>query len=209
MSLSAAPRKSFRETQFELRREAILDATNRLLGEKGFEAMAMDDIAAEVGVAKGSLYKHFESKEALAGAVMTRLLRQTGDALDGLDASQPAVARLEALLRWTLEQRLQGGVPHLPSTSKALQQSLMANSAYLDEVMSLSDRIGAMIAQARRDGDIDAALGDDMILFSLYARTCDPTLEFLKAGGSMSDEAIVEQLTRSCFHGLCPARRGD
>ena len=66
------PRKSFRETQFELREEAILDATNRLLGDKGYEAMSMDDIAAEVGIAKGSLYKHFESKEALAGAVMRR-----------------------------------------------------------------------------------------------------------------------------------------
>jgi AcrR family transcriptional regulator len=40
------PRKSFRETQFELREEAILDATNRLLGDKGYEAMSMDDIAA-------------------------------------------------------------------------------------------------------------------------------------------------------------------
>ncbi len=207
MNSRTAPRKSFRETQFELRGEAILDATNRLLGEKGFEAMVMDDIAAEVGVAKGSLYKHFESKEALAGAVMTRLLRQTGDALDGLDPALPAIERLEALLRWTLEQRLRGGVPHLPSTSKALQQSLLANAAYVDEVMALSDRIGELIVQAKADGDIDASFDDQLILFTLYARSCDPTLDFMKAGSSMPDASIVEQMTRSCFRGLRAASR--
>ncbi len=74
--------------------------------EKGFEAMAMDDIATMVGVAKGSLYKHFESKEVLAAAVMTRLLKQTSDALSALGPSMSAFDKRCALLRWTLMQRL-------------------------------------------------------------------------------------------------------
>ena len=47
----------------------------------------MDHIAADVGIAKGSLYKHFESKEALAAAVMVRLLDQTRAALDACSLS--------------------------------------------------------------------------------------------------------------------------
>jgi AcrR family transcriptional regulator len=198
----APPRKSFRETQFELREEAILDATNRLLGDKGYEAMSMDDIAAEVGIAKGSLYKHFESKEALAAAVMVRLLAQTRDALEAIPAERPAIERLQALLRWTLAQRLSGGVPHLPSTSPALQSSLMANRDYMDSLMTLSERIGEMIVQARGDGSLRAGLRDEFVLYTLYARTCDPTLEFLKAGGSMTDAEIVEQMVSACFRGL-------
>lgn len=204
MAINPAPRKTFRATQFELREEAILDATNRLLSEKGFEAMAMDDIAAEVGVAKGSLYKHFQSKEALAGAVMSRLLRQTREALGALDAGLSAVDKLRTLLEWTLHQRLQGAVPHLPSTSKALQASLMANGPYVDQVMRLSESIGELILQAKRDGAIDAGLGDELVLYTLYARTCDPTLDYLKAGGTMRDEDIVAQLARCCFEGLGP-----
>jgi AcrR family transcriptional regulator len=199
---AAAPRKSFRETQFELRAEAILDATNRLLADKGFEAMSMDDIAADVGIAKGSLYKHFESKEALAAAVMVRLLRQTEEALAALPAGQPALARLEALLRWTLGQRLAGGVPHLPSTSPSLQQSLLANRDYMDRVLTLSERIGELIQQARADGALRASLRDEFVLYTLYARTCDPTLEFLKATGAMTDAQIVDHMVDACFHGL-------
>ncbi len=197
-----APRKSFRETQFELREEAILDATNRLLGDKGYEAMSMDDIAAEVGIAKGSLYKHFESKEALAAAVMVRLLQQTEDALAAVPQELPAIGRLEALLRWTLSQRLAGSVPHLPSTSPSLQNSLLSNRHYMDCLMTLSERIGELIQQARADGALHARLRDEFVLYSLYARTCDPTLDFLKASGSMSDAEIIDQMVSACFHGL-------
>lgn len=197
-----APRKSFRETQFELREEAILDATNRLLAGKGYEAMSMDDIAAEVGVAKGSLYKHFESKESLAAAVMVRLLEQTAAALDALPPDRPAIERLESLLRWTLTQRLSGSVPHLPSTSPLLQQGLTSNRRYIDTLMALSEQIGALIAQARADGQLRAGLRDEFVLYTLYARTCDPTLEYLKAGGAMTDAEIVEAMVGTCFHGL-------
>jgi TetR/AcrR family transcriptional regulator of autoinduction and epiphytic fitness len=202
VNLSAPPRKSFRETQFEMREEAILDATNRLLGDKGYEAMSMDDIAAEVGIAKGSLYKHFESKEALAAAVMVRLLAQTDDALAALPAHLPAIGRLEGLLRWTLSQRLGGSVPHLPSTSPSLQHSLLANRDYMDALMALSERIGELIQLARAEGSLQPHLRDEFVLYTLYARTCDPTLEFLKATGAMSDAEIVDQMVSACFHGL-------
>jgi len=198
----SAPRKSFRETQFELREEAILDATNRLLADKGYEAMSMEDIATEVGVAKGSLYKHFESKETLAAAVMIRLLDQTAAALAALPADRPAIERLESLLRWTLSQRLGGGVPHLPSTSPALQQALLTNRRYMDSLFALSEDIGALIGQARADGRLRPQLRDEFVLYTLYARTCDPTLEFLKATGSMTDAEIVEQMVSACFRGL-------
>jgi len=195
-------RKSFRETQFELREEAILDATNRLLADHGYEAMSMDEVASQVGIAKGSLYRHFESKEALAAAVLTRLLRQTAAALAGQSTQHSAIERLEGLLRWTLSQRLSGGVPHLPSTSPSLQQALFANLGYMDELTRLSDQIGALIVQARSEGSIKPHLRDEFILYTLYARTCDPTLDFLKAAGSMSNEQIIDQIVSACFHGL-------
>ncbi len=196
------PRKRLRQSQFEQREAAILDATNRLLAGRGYDAMAMDDIAAEVGIAKGSLYKHFESKEALAAAVMVRLLTQTEAALSEVPEQTPAIEQLKALLRWTLHQRLAGGVPHLPSTSPALQQALFASRPYMDHLTRLSDRIGAIILRARAQGSLHAQLRDEFVLYTLYARTCDPTLDFLKAGGSMDDAAIVEQIVAGCFHGL-------
>jgi TetR/AcrR family transcriptional regulator, regulator of autoinduction and epiphytic fitness len=195
-------RKSFRETQFTIREEAIVEATNRLLASKGYESMSMDDIAAEVGIAKGSLYRHFDSKESLAGAVMVRLLQRTRAALDGLPADLQAGARLEALLRWTLAERLAGGVPHLPSASPSLRDALLANRAYMDELMELSDAVGALIQQAKKDGSLRADLRDEFVLYTLYARSCDPTLDFLKATGSMTDAEIVDQMVSACLQGI-------
>jgi hypothetical protein len=197
----ATPRKRLRQAQFEQREAAILDATNRLLAERGYEAMSMDDIAAQVGIAKGSLYKHFDSKDKLAAAVLIRLLLQTETALAELPQSKP-IERLQGLLRWTLHQRLAGGVPHLPSTSPGLQHALLANLDYMDHLTRLSEQIGALITLARNQGSLSPKLRDEFILYTLYARTCDPTLDFLKAGGSMDDEAIVDQIVAGCFEGL-------
>ena len=50
----------------------------RLLSEKGFDAMTVDEVAAEVGIAKASLYKHFSSKEQLACAAMVQAMADCG-----------------------------------------------------------------------------------------------------------------------------------
>ncbi len=202
-TLSATPvRKPFRVAQFESREEAIIEATNHLLASRGYELMSMDDIAAEVGIAKGSLYKHFESKEALAGAVMVRLLRRTRAVLAAQPETLSARARLEGLLGWTLRERLAGGVPHLPSASQALRDSLIANRDYMDELMELSEAVGGLIHAAKADGSLRSDLRDEFVLYTFYARSCDPTLDFLKATGSMTDDEIVDQMVSACFEGL-------
>ena len=61
---------SFKEQMLQAREDAIVRTVNRLLAEKGFDAMTVDEVAAAVGIAKASLYKHFPSKEDLAAAAM-------------------------------------------------------------------------------------------------------------------------------------------
>jgi AcrR family transcriptional regulator len=53
-------------TQIRDVRAAILDATDRLLARNGYKKMTIDDLAAEVGIGKGSVYLHFSSKEEIA-----------------------------------------------------------------------------------------------------------------------------------------------
>lgn len=199
---SRAPRRSFREAQFEARENAILDATNRLLSLKGYELMSMDDIAAEVGIAKGSLYKHFASKESLAAAVMLRLLRRTRETLDAQPLELAPIERLRGLLEWTLRERMAGGVPHLPSTSQPLRESLTRNLDYVDQLVELSERIGALIRDAQADGSLAPRYRTEFLLYHLYSRSCDPTLDYLRSGGAMSDDDIIEHMVGATFEGL-------
>jgi TetR/AcrR family transcriptional regulator of autoinduction and epiphytic fitness len=69
-------RLAFREQVLRVREDAIISSVNRLLADKGFDLMTVDEVAADVGIAKASLYKHFPSKEALAAAAMVRLLQR-------------------------------------------------------------------------------------------------------------------------------------
>jgi AcrR family transcriptional regulator len=192
----------FKKQQFDAREEAILDEVNALLSDKGYDLMTMEDVAAAVGVAKGSLYKHFPSKEAVAAAVLTRLLRQTIDVLDGLPDDWSAMRKLEEILRWSLQHRLRGGVPHLPSTSKALQRSLILNLSYVALALRVNRRFYALVAEARRAGDIAAAVPDDVIVYTLYSRSCDPTVEFLLRDGKLEHDEIVEAMVAATFNGF-------
>jgi len=165
-------RPSFKARQFQAREDAILDAANRLLGEKGYDLMSLDDIASEVGIAKGSVYKHFPSKEALAAATMTRLLNRTVEEARGLPTAAPAIDRLRALLGWCLRERMAGGVPRLPSTSPGLQSSLLDHLGYLDAMEALDTMLTAWVDEARADGALRDDLPVAVVLFTISARSC-------------------------------------
>jgi AcrR family transcriptional regulator len=60
----------------ESRRLAIMDAAEKIFGEKGFDLTSMDDIALQVGGSKATLYGYFSSKEELFIEVMRRFGRE-------------------------------------------------------------------------------------------------------------------------------------
>ncbi len=47
----------------EERRNEILDAVDELFGQKGFDGTSTNGILEKVGIARGTLYYHFKSKE--------------------------------------------------------------------------------------------------------------------------------------------------
>lgn len=186
------------------REDAIVSSVNRLLAEKGFDVMTVDEVAADVGIAKASLYKHFTSKEELAAAAMIRVLQRALDFTAPLesDATLSPTDKLRAVARWSMEVQLAGEMPSLPSQNSTLRQALIGNREYMDRLITLSDRLGAWIVAAQKAGQLNAALPPEVVLYTLFARACDPVLGFLKAGGQHSDEQIIEYLLSTCFDGL-------
>lgn len=199
---SAPVKRSFRQQMHLAREDAIIQAVNRLLAEKGFDAMTVDEVAAEVGIAKASLYKHFPSKEDLAAAAMVRVMQRAQGFLDSLPAGATPLAQLQAVVRWTLQVQLDGEMPSLPSENSSLRAALMVNKAYMDGLMSVSDRLGAWIEAAQADGSLDPALPPIAVLYTLFARACDPVLGFLRASGLYSDAQIIDMVMATCFGGL-------
>jgi TetR/AcrR family transcriptional repressor of nem operon len=75
-------------------RQKILDVAQRLIQTRSFHGFSFQDIADEVGIRKASLYHYFESKDAVALAVIERAGEWVRAQLAQADGQEPQ-ARLE------------------------------------------------------------------------------------------------------------------
>ncbi len=200
---------SFKNQTFKLREEAILNATTAALVEYGFELMTMDDIATRVGISKPSLYKHFASREDLVAATMTRLIQQAIDQLDSYPDAMPAFEKLKNLLGWAIDVRLHGGMPFLPSTRPSIRDLLLRNQAYVMNILNMNQRLNTLVTECQQEGSLNPELPVQVILYSYYARTCDPTVDYLVAYSELNHAAIRDHMITVSFAGLIPPNRSQ
>ena len=192
-----------------MREDAIVVAVNRLLATKGYDAMTVDEVAAEAGLAKASLYKHFTSKEELAGAAMVAVLDRALAFVDGLRSQAQLAAvrpvdQLKAVARWAMQTQLEGEMPSLPSQNSSLSESLKSNDAYMDRLIDLSNKLSIWIAEAQTSGQLNPQLPAELVLYTLFARACDPVVDMLKSSGQYTDEQILDWVLSTTFEGMAP-----
>jgi AcrR family transcriptional regulator len=81
------------------RREQILEAATRAFARAGYAGTGLDDVAAEAGITRVLLYRHFDSKNDMYRAVLDRARDRLGSVVgrDGYDAGTiPALLRAAA-----------------------------------------------------------------------------------------------------------------
>jgi len=83
------------------RRQEIVAVAADLFGERGYDAVSLDDVAERLDVTKGSLYHYFSGKEELAGAAIEALGTTWTDRLAELAerVGGPPAVRLRVLVR--------------------------------------------------------------------------------------------------------------
>ena len=80
-------------------KDAILDATDRLLARFGYRKMTVEDIAAEAGIGKGTIYLHFNSKEEVVLSHIDRIVDRLKERLKAITRSDESAAeRLRLML---------------------------------------------------------------------------------------------------------------
>lgn len=78
-------------------RVRLLEAAARYFAEHGYEATNVNDVAAAAGVAKGTIYNYFESKDELFGGVLAEAARRAVDRYSAVKHEDSARAALKAL----------------------------------------------------------------------------------------------------------------
>lgn len=78
------------------RKEEILDVAEQLFAEKGFDNASTNDIINKIGIARGTLYHHFSSKEEILDAIVERMINRSIEGARRIikDTSIPLLDRL-------------------------------------------------------------------------------------------------------------------
>lgn len=192
-------RATLRERQRQVREDAILDAARDLMFEQGYAAMSMDDLAARVGISKATLYQHFASKEELAIRVIVRGMQQGAAHLRQSDATLPAIAQLEEMLRRGLEQKT-----HMDLAGAALLPSSMTNHPlYREQHDRMFAHVCSLIETAKTEGDIAADLLTPVVAQTLFHLFKNDFSELIVSGQCQSAD-ISSTIVAMLFGGLRP-----
>lgn len=142
-------------------RERIVQAAQESYHEQGYHGTTMDDILKRAGSTKGSLYYHFDSKEALTEAVIVERLMGFVEGFWGRSQwHHDPVTYLQSWIQNTNPRALERGCP----VNSLAQEVAFANEAFRDALGSVFDRwvvliatgITAGIRNGSVRGDIDA-----------------------------------------------------
>jgi AcrR family transcriptional regulator len=156
--LGAGAAKTPRTPRGERTLRKILDAAREEFGERGFSDSSIVGITGRAGVALGTFYTYFDSKEELFQALvrdMSTQVRDTvgptlRDATDSLDGERRA---LEAFLKFAREHR---------DIYRIIDESEFVDpAAYREHYETTATRIAARFVAARDRGEIAADISDE------------------------------------------------
>jgi len=140
------------------KREAILTAAFSLFGHYGYRRTSIDDIAQEAGIAKGTVYLYFKSKEEIFRALAQQLIDQMLAAAETAQATSTSVAEQ---LRGMLEAKF-GYFFELLHRSAHVREILDAKNQLCADLFTLADRryqrlLANAITQAEGRGELHPA----------------------------------------------------
>ncbi|MFP5332698.1 MAG: TetR/AcrR family transcriptional regulator [Acidimicrobiia bacterium] len=175
-------------------RERITDAAADLFLQQGYAQTTLRDIAAAVGIKAGSIYYHFDSKEAIlldvlqqGIAVMEDAFRRAAEQTDGADASE----RIEAHVHGHLSALFEHG----PYTTNHVSAFHIAPESVRVQVIPDRDRYEQMWAglleELQAGGDIAADIPLGLARLSLFGAMNFAVEWFDPSRGNLDDLAGV------------------
>ncbi|HEX2095336.1 MAG TPA: TetR/AcrR family transcriptional regulator [Longimicrobiaceae bacterium] len=137
----------------EQTRENILRQAAELFNRQGFAGASLSDIMSATGLQKGGIYRHFESKEALALEAFDYAVRRMGERLaEALAGRAHAVDRLRAVIAVYGEIPENPPVPGGCPVMNAAIENDHGNPALRERACRAMDGLRGLIRRNVRDG---------------------------------------------------------
>src|SRR5215470_445556 len=140
------------------KRERILAAAERVFARRGFFAARVSEIAKDAGVADGTIYLYFKSKDDLLISLFENRMKQVNEALRTAIAELPPAAQLRAFIHTYLQL-----VSDEPTVAEVLTIELRQSSKFMKEYdnpqfADFLRMLGGIIADGQARGELDGAV---------------------------------------------------
>ncbi len=174
-------------------KDAILDATDRLLARYGYRKMTVDDIASEARIGKGTIYLHFTSKEEVVLSHVDRIVDRLKERLTEIGSSEePAAERLRQMLLIRVMFRfdsIQHYTQSLNDLLAALRPGLLARRAIYFEAEA--QIFAAVLRNGREAGEFQ--FDDDHATAHALLQATNGLLPYSLSTTELGERQDVEQ----------------
>ncbi len=197
---------SWKEKQRQEREALILQVAEEVLMEKGYYETSIEEIAARVGIAKGTVYLHFPSKEDLVFAIFERDMQKLAEFIDAtVSSSITARGKLEAILQFTyggLFSRRMQLLSSLANTAELRRIFLEKKACTRDIWEQLSARITSVLDEGKAAGEFDKTLPTVVMLSAFTGLLAPRSYERLIVDEQITAEEVAKGLGRIYFKGI-------
>jgi TetR/AcrR family fatty acid metabolism transcriptional regulator len=202
-------RQELKRTASDVYRAAILEAAERVFGQRTFAEAKIADVAREAGVAAGTLYNYFDSKEAIFRSLVEKLGEEMLGRLRPLaDSSDPPLRRLMAMVQVILgyvEEHRQMFVVLTELGPMAELGMARAAGETADRVRkSIVGQFEDTVAEAMNAGQLRHDLGAVTLTHALLGIVHGQLQAWLVAGGKRGLVARAELFMELFLHGAGP-----
>jgi AcrR family transcriptional regulator len=177
----------------DTRRAELVDASTALFLHKGYEAAMVSDVVKRVGVAQGTFYYYFKTKEDVLDAVLEKLLQENVDRAARLagDEFQSVAQRVEGLFRMLFSPR--GSIDVNPRYGRFLQESTVRVRLEDMQTRLLQPVLKGLLELGAECGEF-AALRNPGELSEIALRGAAGFMRGKKATGTAAAEAAMDTL---------------
>jgi AcrR family transcriptional regulator len=203
---AATPPRSLKERQRLEREDLILQAAEDIFIEKGYYNASMDEIAARVGIAKGTLYLHFACKEDMVATLLKRKLQAFKDKIEStINEEGTARDKLLAILRIIYTNMVNShyllifSFYHISEIPPLLREK---RTEINDLYSQIAEKISLLIEEGKATGDFDASIPTEITVSIFFSLLPPPTYKRLVVEGSMQPEELAQYIEHVFFHGI-------
>jgi len=210
MMLPVTAPRSLKEKQRQEREELILQAAEEVLMEKGYYETSIDEIAARVGIAKGTVYLHFPGKEDLVIAILERNPQAVVELVEATSASAGTNReKLEAILQVMYSgffdprrsQLMQ--LPYTVMNSPELRRVFVEKKGCMRGKWDhLEVLIASILEDGKAEGEFDKTIPTPVMISAFFSLLSPRSFERLNANNQMTVSEFVEYLGRFYFKGI-------